>query len=70
MHFRFFPLSQGSVAASIRWGGWGSYQHVYCLSLNITVKTTLKSVDFWRSYRQKQVGSFLWPTVYRRLRDF
>jgi len=23
-----------------------------------TVKTTLKSIDFWRSYRQKYVGSF------------
>jgi len=32
--------------------------------LNLTVKTALKSVHCWRSYRQKYVGSFLWLTEY------
>jgi len=27
------------------------------------VKTALKSVDFWRSYRRNKLASFLWPTV-------
>jgi len=31
---------------------------MYLLFLNLTVKTALKSVDFWRSYWQKYVGSF------------
>jgi len=46
--------SQGSVATLIRWGGWSSYIHLMRHSWwNLTVKTALKSVDFWRSYRQK-----------------
>jgi len=31
---------------------------MYRSFVNLTVKTALKSVDFWRSYRPKQVGSF------------
>ena len=35
-----------------------------CSFLNLIVKTTLKSVNIWWSYRQKLVGSFLWLTAY------
>ena len=52
MHFRF-SISQGSVATLITWGGWSSYIHMYRSFQNLPVKTTLKSVDFCRSYRQK-----------------
>jgi len=62
--FSVFWLSQGSVATLIRWGGWSLYCHMFGSFINLLVKTALKSVDFWQSYRQKQVGSFLWPTVY------
>jgi len=27
--FSVFRLSQGSVAAVVRWGGWSSYRHMY-----------------------------------------
>ena len=52
LHFRF-SISQGSVATLIRWVGWSSYRHMYRSYQNLTVKTTLKSVAFWRNYRQK-----------------
>ena len=53
-HYMFhFQLSQRSVATLIRWGGWSSYCRICRSSLNLTVKTASKSVDFWRSYRQK-----------------
>jgi len=48
-----FWLSQGSVATLIRWGGWSSYCHTCHSFLNLSVKTVLKSVDFWQSYREK-----------------
>jgi len=51
--FLVFRVSQGSVATLTRWGGWNSDCHMYCSCLNLTVKTALKSADFWRSYRQK-----------------
>ena len=59
-----FWFSHGSVATLIRWGGWSSYCYMCRSFLNLSVKTALKSVDFWQSNRQKLVGSFLWPTVY------
>jgi len=37
---------------------------MYRSFVHLTVKATLKSTDFWQSYREKQVGYFLWPTVY------
>jgi len=36
---------------------------MYRSSLNVTVKTPLKSVNFWPSYRQKS-WLLLWLTVY------
>jgi len=51
--FSVFRVSQGSVATLISWGGWCSYGHVCCSLLNLPVKTALKSVDFWQSYRRK-----------------
>jgi len=51
--FPVVRLSHGSAAALIRWGGWSSYQHMYHLSLTLTVQTTVKSVDFWWSCTQK-----------------
>jgi len=72
--FSVFRFSQDSVATLIKWGGWTLYLHMYRSFVNLTMKSAFKSVDFWRSYRQKQVGSFLWPTVYSEcrcmLRDF
>jgi len=56
--FSLFRLSQGSVATLIRWGAWSLYYHMYRSSLNLTVKTALKFVDFSRNYGQKWVGSF------------
>jgi len=34
-------------------GKFISYRHMYCSSLNLTVKTALKSVDVSQSYKQK-----------------
>ena len=51
--FSPFQLSQGSAATLVSWCRWSLYRHVYRSSLNLTVKTALKSVDFSRSYRQK-----------------
>jgi len=51
--FSVFWLSQGSVATLIRWGGWNRYCHMCRSFVNLTVKTALKSVNFWLSYRQK-----------------
>jgi len=48
-----FQISQGNVAALIRWGERNSYFHICRSFLNLTAKTTLKSVDCWRSYSQK-----------------
>jgi len=62
--FSVFWLSQDSVATLIRSDGWSSHCHMCRSFLNLSVKSALKSVDFWQSYKQKQVGSFLWPTVY------
>ena len=57
--FSVFLLSQGSVATLIGRGGWSSYRHMCRSFLNLTVKTALKSVDFWKSlYRPKLVGFF------------
>jgi len=51
--FSVFQLSQGNLATLIRWGEWYLYRHICRLFLNLTVKTALKSVDFWWSYGQK-----------------
>jgi len=50
-----FPLFRHShsVATLLRWGGWSSHRHMCRSLLNLTVKSTLKSVDFSRSYGQK-----------------
>ena len=48
-----FWLSQGSVAALIRWGGWSSYCHMCRLSLNLTMKTSLKSNWFLTKLHRK-----------------
>jgi len=50
--FSVFQLEQGSVATLIGWGGWNSYRHMCRSFLNPTVKTALKFVNIWRSYRQ------------------
>ena len=63
--FSLFRLSQGSVATLIRWGERSLYHHMYHSSLNLTVKTALKSLDFSRSYTDKNtLAPFLWLTVY------
>jgi len=61
--FSVFWVSQGSVTTLIRWGGWSSKRHIYRSFRNLTVKTALKSVDFCRDYKQKEVGSFYGPCV-------
>jgi len=59
-----FRLSRGNVATLTRWDGWSSYRHVYRSSLNLTVKTALKSADFSRS-STKISWLLLWLTVYK-----
>jgi len=51
--FPLFRHSQGSVATLIRWDGWSSHNHVCRSSLNLRVKSSLKSLHFSRSYGQK-----------------
>jgi len=51
--FSVFWISQGSVATVIRWGGWRSYHYMCRSFINLTVKTALKFINFWRSYRWK-----------------
>ena len=46
--FFVFWFSQGSVATLIRRGGWSLYCHMCRSFLNLSVKTALKSVDFWQ----------------------
>jgi len=57
--FSVFRLSQDTVATFIRWGGWSSYRHMYLSSLNLTVKTALKSVNFRRTYRKNKLALFM-----------
>jgi len=61
--FPVFWVSQGSVTTLIRWGGWSLKRHIYRSFKNLTVKNALKSVDFCRGYKQKEVGSFYGPCV-------
>jgi len=61
--FSVFWVSQSSVATLIKWCRWSSYWHMCRSFVNLLVKTALKTVDFWQSYRPKRVDSFLWPTV-------
>jgi len=61
--FLVFWISQGSVATLITWGGWSLYHYMCRSFLNLMVKTALKSVNLWRSYRQKYVCSFYAQSV-------
>jgi len=59
-----FQLAQGSAAILIMSGWWDLHHHMCCtFFVNITVKTELKSVHFWRSNKQKYLGSSLRLTV-------
>ena len=40
------------------WGGWNSYRRMCSSFLNLTVKTALKSVNIWQSYRQTKLAPF------------
>jgi len=63
--FLVFRLSQGSVASLLRWGGWSSYLHMCCSFQNLTVKTELKSIDFFYKVTDKnKLPPSLRPTVY------
>jgi len=42
---------------------------MYRSFVNVTVKTALKSVDFWRSYRQKSWLLFYSPRCICRLQN-
>ena len=65
-YFRYC-FSQGSVATHCRYGGKYDTKLVANLSLSLTVKGFLKSVNTSQSYEQISSGTFLWPTVYMPL---
>jgi len=69
--FSLFRISQGSVATLIRWGGWNSYHHMCHSSLNLTVKTALKCVDFYEVTDKNKLAPFYgsrcrWKPAVRR----
>ena len=59
--FSVYRVSQGSVATLIRLGGWSQYLYMYHSFQNLTVKTVLKSVDFWRSSDKNKLAPFYGP---------
>jgi len=52
LHSLLFRLSQGSVAALIRWGGWNYTVTCHSFS-NLTVKMVLKLADFLMKLQTK-----------------
>ena len=58
-------ISQGSVATQLWCGGIFNNRCVANFSQSVAVKEISKSVNIWRMYWQKLVGTFLWPTVYK-----
>jgi len=59
-------VSHGSVASRLRCGGIFHNGFIANLPLSLSVKEFWKSVNIWRSYRQKYSGMFFWLTVYIR----
>ena len=57
-------VSHGSVATRLRCGGMSHNDFIANLPLSVSVKKFWKSVNIWRSYRQKYSGMFFWLTVY------
>jgi len=57
-------ISHGSVVTHLRCDEMFQYDLIANLPLSLTVKEFWKSVNIWRSYRQKYSGMFFWLTVY------
>ena len=57
-------VSSGSVATCLRCGEMFHNDFIANLPLSLSVKEFWKSVNIWRSYRQKYSGMFFWLTVY------
>jgi len=58
-------VPHSSVATRLRCGGIFHNDFIANLPLSLSVKEFLKSVNIWRSYRQKYSGMFFWLTVCR-----
>jgi len=56
-------ISQSTVATQSRCGGIFNHHDIANCPQNVLVKS-FKSVNIWRRYGQKWVGTLLWPTVY------
>ena len=57
-------ISHGSVVTHLTWGKMFHNDFIANLQLSLSVKEFWKSVNIWRSYRQKYSGMFFWLTVY------
>jgi len=57
-------ISNGSVVTHLRWGGIGNDDFIANLLLSLRLKEFWKSVNVWRSYRQKYSGLVSWLTLY------
>jgi len=57
-------VSHGSVATCLSCGGIFHNDSIANLPVSLSVKEFWKSVNIWRSYRQKYSGMFFWLTVY------
>jgi len=51
--FSVFWFSQCSAATLIKWGGWSSYCYTCHSFLNLSLKTALKSVNFFTKLQTK-----------------
>jgi len=56
-------VSHGSVATRLRCGKIFHIDYIANLPLTLQLKKLLKSVNIWRSYRQKYSGMFLTHSV-------
>ena len=63
LFFRYFFFS---VVTHLWYGGMFHNEFIANLPLSLIVKEFWKSVNIWRSYRQKYSGMFFWLTVYIR----
>jgi len=59
-------ISHGSVVTHLWCGGMFHNDFVENLLLSLSVKEFWKSVNIWRSYRQKYSGMFFWLTPIRK----
>ena len=62
--YRYFLVSQGSVATLVRCGGIYNANFIANFLKSQPVKELWKSADIWQSYRKSKKGAFFWNTVY------